>query len=198
MHAAIARPLVANQSTLGIKQDRYIRGGNTIVFNSHWLDKIDHPKIPRRGDTVWALMVERCGGSLGHFPIPLRHIRDVVTKSWKPQGSKNNWLRRLEVDLIGASFQRWFANKNSQNTAEEILVERCNRQLKAFDSALEFTHAIPEAISTIIVDFIHSGIERVSDLRDNPRVFDSYHDSVKYQGLINSEFSGTNEIGVVV
>lgn len=171
---SLARPLVANSSTLAMKQERYIRGGNTIIFNSHWLDIVDNPKIPRRGDTIWTLTVRNMGGSLGHFPIPLRHIRDPMTEGWTPQGAKSNWLRRLEVDIIGASFQRWYANPMSLLSPEEILVDRCKKQLQIFDDALDLTTRIPEDIGNVMNDFIASGKKVVAELIESPAVFSTY------------------------
>jgi hypothetical protein len=186
---SLFRPLVVNKASLELKENRYIRGGNTIVFNSDWLDEIEHPKMPRRGDTIWALMINKLGAKLGHFPIPLRHIRDPMTENWTPQGALDNWLRRLEVDLIGASFQRWFAKKNSQHSSEEILVERCSRQLRAFAAALELALRMPEEIRIILVNFINSGIERVTNLSNNPFVFEAYHQSVKHLDSIGIHLS---------
>jgi hypothetical protein len=175
---SLARPLVANSSTLAIKKERYIRGGNTIIFNSHWLDVVDNPKIPRRGDTIWALKVRKGGGSLGHFPIPLRHIRDPMTEGWTPQGAKSNWLRRLKVDIIGASFQRWYANPMSTLSPEEILVNRCKKQLQIFESAIGLTTRIPEDIGNVMNDFIASGKKLVAELIEDPAVFKTYHECI--------------------
>jgi len=177
----LARPLVVSNPSLTIQQDRYVRGGNTIVFNTRWLNEIDHPKIPRRGDSIWALMVRNQGGKLGHFPLPLRHIRDIRSEDWTSKDSLTNWLRRLEVDLIGASFQRWFADNNSLKSAEQILVERCKRQLDAFRTSIDLVELLPVEIRTVLADFINRGIEKTEGLISNPNAFESYHRCVTSQ-----------------
>jgi hypothetical protein len=170
---------------MAMKQERYIRGGNTIIFNSHWLDVVDNPKIPRRGDTIWALLVRNMGGNLGHFPIPLRHIRDAMTERWTPIGAKINWLRRLRVDLIGASFQRWYANPTQTLSPEEILVDRCKKHLQIFDYALDLTTRIPEEIGIVISDLINSGRKIIYELIENPSVFESYMESIEINTVQN-------------
>ena len=45
-------------------------------------------------------MVRRMGGPRA-LPVPLRHIRDIRNANWSPQNAQQNWLRRLEIDLIG-------------------------------------------------------------------------------------------------
>ncbi len=175
----LARPLVVSNSSLKIQHGRYVRGGNTIVFNSRWLNKIDHPKIPRRGDSIWALMVQNSGGQLGHFPIPLRHIRKKKISGWTPGKIKSEWLRRLKVDLIGASFQRWYANNNPNLNPEDILTVRCIKQLQNFDSMLHLTENIPKDIAFVINDFIRSGKDIITELIGKPSVFETYFQSVR-------------------
>lgn len=175
----LARPLVVSNPSLTIQQGRYVRGGNTIVFNSRWLNEIDHPKIPRRGDSIWALMVQNSGGQLGHFPIPLRHIREKKISGWTPGKIKSEWLRRLKVDLIGASFQRWYANKNPNLNPEDILTSRCHKQLQNFDSVLHLTETIPTDIGFVINDFILSGKDIITELIGKPSVFETYFQSVR-------------------
>ena len=175
----LARPLVSSNYSAEIQQGRYVRGGNTIIFDYKFVDDIDHPKIPRRGDSIWALKVRNRGGILGHFPIPLRHIRDIKPKDWTPENSLSNWLRRLEVDLVGASFQRWYASSDSEITPEAILVQRCKSQLECFESAAELLEYIPEDIRVVLQIFIDNGIERVNDLISNPSVFADYNRCVE-------------------
>jgi len=174
----IARPLVVSNSSLVIQDGRYVRGGNTIIFNHELMHDYDHPKIPRRGDSIWALMIKKSGGCLGHFPVPLRHIRDIRYTNWSPQNALKNWLRRLEVDLIGASFQRWYANADSTVTPEEILVERCERQIRVFNSCLSILDNLPPEIRSVMRKYIQSGISETTKLRNNPSVFSAYHQSV--------------------
>ena len=49
------RPLVyiANEKT---PQSRIVRTRNTVVFNPEFLFQIDHPDLPRRGDSLWAIL----------------------------------------------------------------------------------------------------------------------------------------------
>ena len=185
----LARPLVVSNSSLVIQNGRYVRGGNTIIFNHQLLDKFDHPKIPRRGDSIWALTVQKNGGVLGHFPVPLRHIRDIRNANWSPQNAQQNWLRRLEVDLVGASFQRWYANTDSTVTPEEILVERCERQLRVFNSCLSRLDNLPPEICSVMREYIQSGIGRTTKLRNNPSVFSAYHQCVNSNTIHAPEYN---------
>ena len=178
-----------SNSSLVIQNGRYVRGGNTIIFNHQLLDKFDHPKIPRRGDSIWALMVKKNGGLLGHFLVPLRHIRDIRNANWSPQSAQQNWLRRLEVDLIGASFQRWYANTDSTVTPEQILVERCERQLRVFNSCLSRLDNLPPEISSVMREYIQSGIGRTTKLRNNPSVFSAYHQCVNSNTIHAPEYN---------
>lgn len=175
----VARPLVVNGPGFQIQHERYIRGGNTIIFNSEWLDKIGHPNIPRRGDSIWSLMIKKRGGVLGHFPIPLRHIRDIRSENWTPKKALDNWLRRLEDDLIGASYQRFYADDNSILSPENILVKRANKQLKLFDSALKIIHKLPKKIENTLRHYIQSGIKKTQELIENPEVFSPYYKCMK-------------------
>lgn len=179
----LARPLVATSSNFLIQENRYIRGGNTIIFNHGLLHETDHPKIPRRGDTIWSLMVQKRGGRLGHFPLPLRHIRDNFDDNWTPDSALNNWIRRLKVDLIGASFQRYYANNNSIR-AEDILIERCERQLEAFRNSLNLVNNLQDELRIPLTKFIEKGIDVTSQLKRNPDVFETYHLAVKSQLVI--------------
>ncbi|MFL2962006.1 MAG: hypothetical protein ACJZ2K_03390 [Candidatus Poseidoniaceae archaeon] len=182
----LARPLVATCSNFPIQENRYIRGGNTIIFNHGLLHETDHPKIPRRGDTIWSLMVQKRGGCLGHFPLPLRHIRDNFTENWTPDSALDNWIRRLKVDLIGASFQRHYANNNSIS-AEDILIERCERQLESFRNSLNLVNNLQDELRIPLTKFIEKGIDVTSQLKMNPDVFETYHLAVKSQLVILHE-----------
>ena len=114
---------------------------------------------------------QKNGGVLGHFPVPLRHIRDIRNANWSPQNAQQNWLRRLEVDLVGASFQRWYANTDSTVTPEEILVERCERQLRVFNSCLSRLDNLPPEISSVMREYIQSGMVEPLNEKQSLSVF---------------------------
>ena len=126
---------------------------------------------------------------MGHFPVPLRHIRDIRNANWSPQNAQQNWLRRLEVDLVGASFQRWYANTDSTVTPEEILVERCERQLRVFNSCLSRLDNLPPEICSVMREYIQSGIGRTTKLRNNPSVFSAYHQCVNSNTIHAPEYN---------
>ena len=181
----IARPLVATPSSLSIQNNRYVRGGNTIIFNSMWINDIDHPNIPRRGDSIWTLLVRKNGGKLRHFSIPLRHIRDNRFDDWKPIQSLKAWKHRLEVDLVGASFQKWFAGDKSQISPQDILLKRCNLQLECFNNSMSVVEKLPIELRTTLREFLKEGIQCVSKLMKNPDVFYSYYKCVGIKAKLN-------------
>ncbi|MGB2425745.1 MAG: hypothetical protein ACPIBN_05870, partial [Candidatus Poseidoniaceae archaeon] len=101
------RPLmyIANEKT---PEPRIVRGGNTVVFNPDFLLKINHPDLPRRGDSVWAILASECGASILDFPYPLHHTRNVDVKitSMQQRSFRESLEKRMSDDLIGAAMQR--------------------------------------------------------------------------------------------
>ena len=68
------RPLVYIPSEQ-TPQPRIVRGGNTVVFNPQYLYDIEHPPLPRRGDSIWSILAKEQGAIILEFPIPLYHTR---------------------------------------------------------------------------------------------------------------------------
>jgi hypothetical protein len=101
------RPLVytANETT---PQPRIVRGGNTAVFNPEFLLKIDHPDLPRRGDSLWAILASEYGATILDFPYPLHHTRnaDVNMTLMQERPFRESLKKRMSDDLLGASMQR--------------------------------------------------------------------------------------------
>ena len=101
------RPLVytANEKT---PQKRNVRGGNTVVFNPEYLLKIDPPDLPRRGDSLWAILASEHGATILDFPFPLHHTRntDINLASMKTRSFRKSLEKRMRDDTIGASMQR--------------------------------------------------------------------------------------------
>ena len=101
------RPLVyiANEKT---PQPRIVRGGNTVVFNPEFLLKINHPDLPRRGDSLWAILASERGATILDFPYPLHHTRnsDVNMTLIQKRPFRESLKKRMSDDLLGASIQR--------------------------------------------------------------------------------------------
>ena len=89
----------------------------------------------------------------------------------------------MKVDLIGASFQRHYANNNSIR-AEDILIERCERQLESFRNSLNLVENLQDELRIPLTKFIEKGIDVTSQLKMNPDVFETYHLAVKSQLVI--------------
>lgn len=129
------RPLVyiPNEQT---PQSRIVRGGNTIVFNPQYLYEIEHPPLPRRGDSIWSILAKEQGATIMEFPIPLYHTRTSETSvaSMQKRPFISSLKKRMSDDLLGASIQR------SMLTDEEIhpiYIGRINRQLNLVEECLE-------------------------------------------------------------
>lgn len=101
------RPLVyiANEKT---PKNRIVRGGNTVVFNPEFLLKINHPDLPRRGDSLWAILASERGATILDFPYPLHHTRnsDVNMALIQKRPFRESLKKRMSDDLLGASIQR--------------------------------------------------------------------------------------------
>ena len=132
VNGSLTRPLVAiKKSTNIIQKNRYIRGGNTIYFSTKWIKLIEHPEIPRRGDTAWSLVAKKFGAKISLFPFPLFHLRENIdnTFDWEKIGEK--WIKRMLEDLSGASIQRWMLSESDcKNKAIEIFQKRVTAQKK--------------------------------------------------------------------
>jgi hypothetical protein len=129
------RPLVyiANEKT---PEPRIVRGGNTVVFNPEFLLKINHPDLPRRGDSLWAILASECGASILDFPYPLYHTRNVDVKitSMQKRSFQKSLEKRMSDDLIGAAMQR--AMTNGGNVLS-IYLGRLEHQLQLVKECLE-------------------------------------------------------------
>ena len=102
-----SRPLVFLGNE-GKPQPRIVRGGNTVVFNPNYLLNIQHPDLPRRGDSLWAILAAECGATILEFPYPLYHARnDESNIPWTGGSSFQGFLKkRMCDDVLGASMQR--------------------------------------------------------------------------------------------
>ncbi len=135
------RPLVyiPNEKT---PQSRIVRGGNTVVFNPDFLLKINHPDLPRRGDTLWAILASENGAKILDFPYPLHHIRsdDVNIASMKQLGYgigrvfSKSLKKRMSDDLIGAAMQRAMVNGGDLS---RIYLGRLEHQLHLVGDCLD-------------------------------------------------------------
>jgi len=129
------RPLVyiANEKT---PQQRIVRGGNTVVFNPEFLLKINHPDLPRRGDSLWAILASECGASILDFPYPLHHTRnvDVNITSMQKSPFRESLEKRMSDDLIGAAMQRAMLNGGNMLS---IYLGRLKHQLQLVEECLE-------------------------------------------------------------
>ena len=128
------RPLVyiPNENT---PQPRIVRGGNTIVFNPEFLLKIDHPDLPRRGDSLWAILASENGASILDFPYPLYHTRNSNLEITSMDKSFLESLeKRMSDDLIGAAMQRAMLNDNN---FQPVYLERLGNQLRLIQECFE-------------------------------------------------------------
>ena len=129
------RPLVyiANETT---PQPRIVRGGNTVVFNPELLLKINHPDLPRRGDSLWAILASESGASILDFPYPLHHTRNVDANitSMQKNSFRESLEKRMADDLIGAAMQRAMVNGES---VLPIYLGRMENQLQLVGECLE-------------------------------------------------------------
>tara|TARA_B100000767_G_C19759763_1_gene534633 strand:- start:689 stop:2098 length:1410 start_codon:yes stop_codon:yes gene_type:complete len=101
------RPLVYIPSKQ-IPQSRVVRGGNTVVFNPQYLFNINHPNLPRRGDSIWSILAKEQGALILEFSFPLYHTRtpDISITSMQKRPFRESLKRRMNHDLLGAAMQR--------------------------------------------------------------------------------------------
>ena len=125
------RPLVyiANENT---PQPRIVRGGNTVVFNPEFLLKINPPDLPRRGDSIWAILASELGASILEFPFPLHHTRSLDVKISSMQ--IESLEKRMSDDLIGAAMQKAML---SGGNVLPIYLGRMKQQLQLVRECLE-------------------------------------------------------------
>ena len=110
--------------------------GNTVVFNPEFLLKINHPDLPRRGDSLWAILASECGASILDFPYPLHHTRNVDVKitSMQKIPFRKSLEKRMSDDLIGAAMQRAMTNDGNMLS---IYIDRLKHQLQLVEECLE-------------------------------------------------------------
>ena len=176
VNGVIARPLVITQELLlNPRKNRYVRGGNTIVYNLKWLDAIDHPNIPRRGDTIWVLKAGKDGAKIRHFPVPLYHHREQIDADWDvvSESCIATWCKRIEDDLIGSSIQRWIRNgMNSDDEAFAILSSRAKLLQLSLKQGLEIAYTLDCSCKKEIIQALESGIIVTEDLFNFPGKID--------------------------
>jgi hypothetical protein len=115
------RPLVLLEEPRRVTPQKTItRGGNTIIFNHRFLTEIEHPKLRRRGDSIWAILASEKGARILAFPAPLYHDRANLTYTYEALE------RRMTDDLFGTALQR--AMTTSLEDFEFIFSNRISRQ----------------------------------------------------------------------
>jgi hypothetical protein len=115
------RPLVLLKEPGRVTPDEtIIRGGNTIVFNHRFLTEIEHPKLRRRGDSIWSILALEKGARILTFPAPLYHDRENLTFSYE------SLEKRMTDDLFGSALQR--AMTTSLEDFDSIFSNRIFRQ----------------------------------------------------------------------
>jgi len=169
----LGRPLVATGARLTQRQpERYVRGGNTIIFDRRWIEVVDHPPLLRRGDTLWSQMVLKLGGRPAHFPIPLRHLRDSPDET-RAENVRASWLRRLESDLVGASIQRWFSQSSeSPESALKILHHRIRLHKRVLEEARELASRMAVPPSEELVALIDASIATLDSMMHDSNILE--------------------------
>jgi len=115
------RPLVLLEEPRRVTpQSTITRGGNTVIFNHRFLTEIEHPKLRRRGDSIWAILASEKGARILTFPAPLYHDRANLTYTYEALE------KRMTDDLFGTALQR--AMTTSLEDFEFILSNRISRQ----------------------------------------------------------------------
>jgi hypothetical protein len=168
VNGSIARPLVATSTSISqARPNRYVRGGNTVIFESRWMHEINHPNIARRGDTIWILRAEKSGAKISHFPIPLHHLRERMNGGWDSRRTSflSSWRNRIEDDLIGSSVQRWLLNGMvSDDEAIEILLSRALSLRDSLLAAITYTSRLTNQCKEEILVSLHLGMESVDSI----------------------------------
>lgn len=172
VNGSLSRPLVATPSSLSrARPGRHVRGGNTVIFDSKWMHEIDHPNISRRGDTIWALKAERLGAALGHFPIPLHHLRECMYADWTSRRSSvlSSWHNRIEADLIGSSIQRWLRNgMHTDEEAIDILHSRASILRASLLAAITYASLLENKCKEEILISLQSGMNIIDCTTNSP------------------------------
>ena len=115
------RPLVITElPTDQVPTKTIVRGGNTVVYNPSYITDIQHPKMSRRGDSIWSILAKQKGATILQFPAPLYHDRDYGDYDLV------SLQKRMIDDLFGASLQR--AMLEDLHSFERILKNRCEQQ----------------------------------------------------------------------
>ena len=146
-----------------------------MKMNLKWLDAIDHPKISRRGDTIWVLKAGKCGAKIRHFPVPLYHHREQIDADWDvvSESCIATWCKRIEDDLIGSSIQRWIRNgMDSDDEAFAILSSRAKLLQLSLKQGLEIAYTLDCSCKKEIIQALESGIivTEVADYRFYERI----------------------------
>ena len=127
-------------------QPRIVRGGNTVVFNPQYLFNIDHPSLPRRGDSLWTILAKEQGASILDFPFPLYHTRtpDISIISMHKRPFRESLMHRMNHDLLGAAMQRAMLENS------EVLpyyTDRVGRQLRLIEECVELLFTAKQLIN---------------------------------------------------
>ena len=129
------RPLIITQLPSDkVPYETVTRGGNTVIFNSKYITEIVHPKLPRRGDSIWSILALEKNAKILKFSAPLYHDRGNETYD------NSNLKQRMIDDIFGASLQR--AMLQNLDDFEKILSDRINRQLEMIDDCLRLINLI--------------------------------------------------------
>lgn len=152
------RPLVYIPSEQKPKP-RIVRGGNTVVFNPTFMLAIDHPNLPRRGDSIWSILAKEQGATILEFPFPLYHNRTpeasmpTSTGSLPLEKASITQIRRIPFikalnsrmrhDLLGASMQRAMLDDGE---VYPFYVGRSGHQLRLIEECLELLYCAKQFI----------------------------------------------------
>ena len=91
-----------------------------MVYNLSYITDIQHPKMSRRGDSIWSILAKQKGATILQFSAPLYHYRDCGDYDLV------SLQKRMIDDLFGASLQR--AMLEDLHSFERILKNRCEQQ----------------------------------------------------------------------
>ena len=107
---------------------------NTVIYNSKYITEIVHPKLPRRGDSIWSILALEKNAKILNFSAPLYHDRGNETYN------TSNLKQRMIDDIFGASLQR--AMLQNLDDFEKILDDRIKRQLETIHDCLRLINLI--------------------------------------------------------
>jgi len=123
------RPLILTElPSRKTPSETVIRGGNTVIYNPKYITTIEHPKLPRRGDSIWAVLALEKGAKILKFSAPLYHDRGNGAYQ------HSSLRKRMSDDLFGASLQR--AMLQNLEDFENILEKRSEKQLSIIRDCL--------------------------------------------------------------